>query len=67
MAQIKPRKKKQKEEESLQKASSGNWEGLRLTLTTTGFGSEGAAEELSAILSDFSSLFNFRVKLLNLK
>ena len=67
MPQIKPRKKKQKEEESLQKASSGDWEGLRLTLTTTGFGCEGAAEELSSMFSDFSSLFNFRVKPLNLK
>lgn len=63
MAQIRPReKKKNKKEEGLQKASSGDWDGLRLTLTTTGFGCGGAAEELSAMFSDFSDLFNFRVK-----
>lgn len=37
----------------LQKASSGEWEGFRLTLTTTGFdgaGSGAGEEELSAML-----------------
>lgn len=52
------KKKKKKKKGGLQKASSGDWKGFRLTLTTTGLGGGGGggrAEELSAMFVGLES------------